>query len=302
VHVGSGTEGGSGAHATRTVLIHAGSHKTGTTSLQDLFTSHRGALRERGILYPFTGVLPNGTGIDSQTNIAWELMAHNSYDPAVGTLDDLITEATSSGCEKVLLSSEEFARLFDKPARLLRLRESFEDAGFVPRIGLVFRDMAECADTLFVTLLAHGLELDHEEFVRRATEEGKVTIKGNSYCFDRGVITRSFVDVFGDSAVTCIDYDYDDAVGRFLDAFDWFFEGALDGADTSIRANTIMDGVERLRASIRAGETRIAGLEAEVENLRADVEWLRARRAATERRLSFRLESRLRSVLAPRRS
>jgi hypothetical protein len=296
-----GTASGSGGDTPRTVLIHAGSHKTGTTSLQALFTSHRTALRERGILYPVTGVLRNGTGIDSQTNIAWELMAHNSYDPAVGTLDELIAEVASSGCEKVLLSSEEFARLFDKPARLFQLRASFEDAGFVPRIGLVFRDMAECADTLFVTLLAHGLELDQEEFVRRATEEGKVTIKGNSYCFDRGVITRSFVDVFGESAVTCIDYDYDDAVGRFLDAFDWFFEGSLDGADTGIRANTIMDGVERLRASIRAGETKIAGLEAEVENLKADVEWLRARRAVTERRLSFRLENRLRSVLAPRR-
>jgi hypothetical protein len=290
----AGTESGSGGGAARYVLIHAGSHKTGSTSLQVLFTSHRTTMRERGILYPFTGVLPNGSGIDSQTNVAWELMGHNSYDPAVGTLDELIAEVDSSGCEKVLLSSEEFARLFDKPARLLRLKASFENAGFAPRIGLVFRDMAECADTLFVTLLAYGLEFSHEEFTRRAAEEGKVTIKNNSYCFDRGVITRSFVDVFGESAVTCIDYDYDDAVGRFLDAFDWFFEGALDGTDTGIRVNTIMDGVERLRASIRAGEARIADLEAVVERLTA-------RLTVSERRLSSRVESRLRSILVSRR-
>jgi hypothetical protein len=300
--VGTGTDGGFGGDATRQVLIHAGSHKTGTTSLQALFTSHRSALRESGILYPFTGALPNGTGIASQTNIAWELMDHNSYDPAVGTLDGLIEEVASSGCDKVLLSSEEFARLFDKPARLLRLRTSFEDAGFAPRIGLVFRDMAEAADTLFVTLLPHGLELVHEEFIRRATEEGKVTIKGNSYGFDRGLITKAFVDAFGESAVTCIDYDRKDSVAPFLDAFDWFFEGALDRADTGIRVNTIMDGVERLRSSLRVGEGRIADLEAEVERLSEEVEWLRARRAVTERRFSFRLESRLRSVLAPRRS
>jgi hypothetical protein len=208
-----------------------------------------------------------------------------------------------------LLSSEEFARLFDKPDRLILLKKSFEDAGFAPHIGLVFRDMAECADTLFVTLVPHGLELSHEEFTRRAAEEGKVTIKGNSYCFDRGVITGAFVDVFGESDVTCIDYDPDDAVGPFLDAFDWFFEGAFDGADTGIRVNTIMDGVERLQASIRAGEARISDLEAEVERLSAenerlsnDVDWLRARRAVTERRPSFRLENRLRSLFAPRRS
>jgi hypothetical protein len=247
-------------------------------------------------------VLPNGTGIDSQTNIAWELMDHNAYDPAVGTLDELIAEIASSDCEQVLLSSEEFARLFDKPARLLRLKASFEEAGLAPRIGLVFRDMAECADTLFVTLLAHGLEFVHEEFIRLATEEGKVTIKGNSYGFDRGLITKAFVDVFGESAVTCIDYDRKDAVGPFLDAFAWFFRGALDEADTDIRANTIMDGVERLRGSIRAGEARIADLEAEIESLSEEVHWLRARREATERRLSFRLENRLRSMLVTRRS
>ena len=300
--MGRGTERGSGGDATRHVLIHAGSHKTGTTSLQSLFTAQRAALHESGILYPFTGVLPNGTGIDSQTNIAWELLGHNAFDPAVGTLDELIAEVALSDCEKVLVSSEEFARLFDKPERLLRLRTSFEDAGFAPRIGLVFRDMAECADTLFVTLLPYGLELSHEEFIRRATEEGKVTIKGNSYGFDRGLITKAFADVFGESAVTCIDYDRKDAVGPFLDAFDWFFAGALNEADTSIRANTIMDGVERLQSSIRAGEARIADLEAEIESLSEEVHWLRARREATERRLSFRLENRLRSMLVTRRS
>jgi hypothetical protein len=242
-----------------------------------------------------TGVLPNGTGIDSQTNIAWELMGHNSFDPAVGILDELIAEVASSGCEKVLLSSEEFARLFDKPTRLLRLKAAFEDAGFAPQIGLVFRDMVECADTLFVTLLAHGLELSHEEFSRRASKEGKVTINGNSYCFDRALITRAFVDVFGESAVTCIEYDRKDAVSPFLEGFDWFFEGALDGADPGVRANTIMDGAERLRASILAGEARIERLEAEVE-------WLTARLAASKQRLSLRLQRRLRSILAARRT
>jgi hypothetical protein len=247
-------------------------------------------------------VRPNDAGIDSQTNIAWELMGHNSFDPAVGTLDELIEEVSSSGCEKVLLSSEEFARLFDKPPRLLRLKASFEDAGFAPRIGLVFRDMAECADTMFVTLLAHGLELSHEEFSRRASEEGKVTIKGNSFCFDRELITRSFVDAFGESAVTCIDYDRKDAIRPFLDAFDWFLEGALDGADTRVRANTIMDGVGRLRASIRAGEARIAELGTELDRLTAEVEWLTAQLARSEQRLPLRLERRLRSILAPRRT
>jgi hypothetical protein len=150
-------------------------------------------------------------------------------------------------------------------------------------------------------LLAHGLELSHEEFTRRAAEEGKVTIKGNSYCFDRGVITKAFVDVFGESAVTCIDYDRSDAVKPFLEAFAWFFEGALDGSDTGIRVNTIMDGVERLQASIRVGEAKIADLEAQNEQLAAEVQRLTARLALAEQRFSLRVERRLRSMVAARR-
>ena len=216
------------ATAAKRVLIHAGTHKTGTTSLQALFTRHRGALRARGILYPTTGILPNPYEIDSQTNIAWELMGHPSFDPAVGTLDDLIAEVASSDCEKVLLSSEEFSRLFDKPARMRLLKEAFESLGFTSAVALVFRDMAEYSDSLFITLVGHGLTLSHAEFTRCAQEERRVTIKGNTYCFDHGVLERAFSEVFGAASVTCVEYDAEDSVRPFLDAFDWFFEGALD--------------------------------------------------------------------------
>ena len=260
----------------RRVLIHAGTHKTGTTSLQALFTRHRGALRARGILYPTSGVLPNDDEIDIQTNVAWELMRHNSFDPAVGTLDDLIAEVASSDCEKVLLSSEEFSRLFDKPARMRLLKEAFADLGFTSAVALVFRDIAEYADSMFITLVGHGLTLSHAEFTRCVEEERCVTIKGNTYCFDHGVLKRSFSDVFGSGSVTCVEYDAEDSVRPFLDAFDWFFEGALDAVDLNIRKNTTMERFEALRNAMRTGEARIAELEAEIERLNAEVDRLTA--------------------------
>ena len=267
-----------GGHPTaaRSVLLHAGTHKTGTTSLQALFTQHRGALRARGILYPTSGVLPNDYEVDIHTNIAWELMGHNSFDPAIGTLDDLIAEVASSDCEKVLLSSEEFSRLFDKPARMRLLKDAFEDLGFTPTVALVFRDVAEYADSMFITLVGHGLTVSHGEFAWRVKEERRVTIKGNTYCFDHEVLKRSFSDVFGSESVTCLEYDAEDSVRPFLDAFDWFFEGALDGVDANVRRNTTMDRIEGLRDSMRAGEARIADLEAEIERLTAELDRIRA--------------------------
>jgi len=295
---GTGRNCGGRESTTRRVLLHAGTHKTGTTSLQALFTRHRSDLADHGILYPRRGVPPNGYNVDSHTNVAWQLMGHNSFDPAWGTLDDLIDEISSSDCQKVLLSSENFSLLFNKPARLRQLKESFEGIGCTPHISLVFRDVSEFADSLYITLLGYGLTLDYAEYSRRVAEEGLVTKDGTTYCFNNAVLERSFADVFGEGAVTDIDYDAKNVVRSFLDTFDWFLEGALDAADLSIRNNTTMDRVEGLRDLIRNGEARIADLEAEVERLTAEDDRLAARLAVSEQRFSHRFERKLRSSLA----
>jgi len=35
-----------------TLIVHIGSHKTGTTAIQRFAASHRATLRERGLWYP----------------------------------------------------------------------------------------------------------------------------------------------------------------------------------------------------------------------------------------------------------
>jgi hypothetical protein len=283
-----------GATVTRTVLIHAGTHKTGTTSLQGLFTRHRADLLDRGILYPHTGVMPNDYESDSHTNLAWQLMGHNSFNPAWGTLDDVVEEIKTSDCPKVLLSSENFSLLFKQPDRLHQLRESFQEIDFSPHISLVFREVSEFTDSLYITLVNDGLTLTHAEYSKTVAENGQVVKDGTTFCFDKEVIARSFMEVFGKDSVTCLDYDPVDAVRPFLEAFDWFFEGGLDGADHSVRSNTTMTRVEALGDSLRAERARIADLEAQIERLNLEVDRL-------TQRLSHRLEGRIRTTLARRR-
>jgi hypothetical protein len=287
----------------RPVLIHVGTHKTGTTSLQMLFTRHRAELRDQGILYPETGVWSGGSETESHSNIAWELMGHVLFDSTSGTLDDLIDEIAASDCEKVLLSSEEFSCLFNRPERLRDLKDRLEAAGLAPRIALTFRDVDEYAASLYVTLASFAFDMDYVEFTERVATEGQVTFRQNTYCFDYDLLERTFRDVFGEEAVTCIAYDSRDAVGQFLTSFDWFFGGALDGTDVDVRSNSSMSRVEELRNRVRVRQQRIDALEDEIDGLESQIrglnvtlDWFRTALAASENRFSRRVVRKIRSL------
>ena len=42
----------------KTAYIHIGTHKTGSTSIQDFLFKNRTKLRDRGFLYPLSGISP----------------------------------------------------------------------------------------------------------------------------------------------------------------------------------------------------------------------------------------------------
>lgn len=285
-----------------TVLIHAGAHKTGTTSLQTLFTRHRDELGAHGILYPRAGVRPHSHGIENQTNLAWELLAHGHYSPSAGTLEDVVAEIAGSDCPDVLLSSEEFACLFDRPDLLHQLKDRLAGTGRTPHIALVLRDPRQLAESLYVTLVGYGLDLGYDEYLQGVTGDGRVTVKWNTYCFDNAVLVRSFVDVFGEDAVSCIAYNHTDAVRPVLDSLAWFFAGALDGAELDLRYNTTGSRVEELRDRIRTGDATIADLEARLRRAELDASRLQAQLAWSEERFLRRVERKVLHTLGRRRS
>ena len=149
-----------------------------------------------------------------------------------------------------------------------RLKKSLEGAGFAPHICLVLRDPAEVAESLYITLAGYGLDVSFAEYSHIVTQEGRFSTPDNIYCFDNAVLASSFVDVFGEDAVTCVEYDASDAVRPVLSAHDWFFHGALAGSELDIRYNTTVSRVEELRSTIRSAELKIAALEIELEQRR----------------------------------
>ena len=90
------------------LYLHIGYPKTGTTSLQSYFVTNATRLKSLGVLYPLTGRM--GTA-HYRMNFSLRI----GYDSSVGPADDpkvlikeLRDEVHSSGCDKILISSEYF--------------------------------------------------------------------------------------------------------------------------------------------------------------------------------------------------
>lgn len=84
----------------RKVIIHAGVHRTGTTSLQMFLSENRPTLGARDIAYPGTGV--------SHQDLVWSLKRGES---GIEEVDTLVVEAENAGT--VVLSGEDFSTLTD---------------------------------------------------------------------------------------------------------------------------------------------------------------------------------------------
>jgi uncharacterized coiled-coil protein SlyX len=146
--------------------------------------------------------------------------------------------------------------------------------------------------------------MTYAEFSELVAAKGTVTFRQNSYCFDYELLVRTFVDVFGTEAVTCVDYDPADALSPFLQALDWFFDGALDGTDLDVRTNSTMSRVEELRRRVTVRQQRIDSLEAEIAQLQSDLhgttvtlDWFKAALAASQETFGRRVLRTLRSAM-----
>jgi hypothetical protein len=183
-------------------VIHIGTHKTATTSIQTMIAERPDHFP--GLYYPMTGRVGCG-----QHNVAWELCGMGEFRPELGTLDELIAEVRSSGARKVLLSSEDFSNIWD-PAQLSRLRTAFESTGFETDVVVVLRDRYSRVESHFREALRHGETRDFDTFVDVTTQPDI------RYVLDYADLLRRFADVFGADRIHPLEYDPDTIVERFF--------------------------------------------------------------------------------------
>lgn len=84
----------------RVLVLHIGTHKTGSSAIQAAFTGH-----DTGAYYPTTGRISSG----GHLNLAWEALGDGRFRPEGGTTADLITELRAAPAGITVLSAETFS-------------------------------------------------------------------------------------------------------------------------------------------------------------------------------------------------
>ncbi len=191
------------------LLVHAGLHKTGTTSLQSFLASAADELRQRGILYPQSGIY----GV-AHHNIAWQITRDRRFVSSLGTIEDLANEVAKFDGD-VILSSEDFESLLDEPERFAPLRSYpvFREREFI--VVMYVRDQGSYVESLYLELLKHGLEQDFMLFLQPVLHDRKLQAREWTFHFDyagiyarwaacdrANLIVRNCHQLTGDSTIT----------------------------------------------------------------------------------------------------
>jgi hypothetical protein len=168
----------------RVCLLHAGTHKTGTTSLQQLLGTNDEALSAAGVFVPKRGRPFETADIHgAHHNVAWQFIADSRFNPSAGTLADVISEIRAADKPVTLLSSEDFEYLHSRPAALFHIRRHLEAAGFTLKIVLYLRRQDDYARSLYRELFNHGWDRTVEQFVDAILMDGMIVYR-NAWVFE----------------------------------------------------------------------------------------------------------------------
>ena len=186
------------------IIIHAGTHKTGTTFLQSFLSLNYKRLLDKGILFPLSGKIGKFSG---HHNIAWQLNDDERFKKNYGTLEELCTEIKQSKCRTIILSSEDFEFLHLSMDKLYLVKQKFNELGYRIKAILCFREPVSYADSLYCELLKHGLNVSFNDFIDEIMENGRFNFtKKQIYSFKYYEIEGGFEEALGADNVHCISY------------------------------------------------------------------------------------------------
>jgi hypothetical protein len=162
----------------RTVYLHCGLHKTGTTAIQTACDEGRETLRAHGVLYPPTHPLYPG-----HHNLAWQIGRDHRFDPQGPTIDSVVAEIAAFDGD-ALLSSEDFESVLHRPRALLPLIEAIQRIPRQVSIIVYFRDSTAYAESLYLELLKQGYPETFRRFAREIRTTSRLSWRDWTFQFD----------------------------------------------------------------------------------------------------------------------
>jgi hypothetical protein len=191
----------------RTLFVHIGTHRTGTTSIQNFLRFHEMKLKACGIFLPRSGTLNPKSG---HHNIAWEIRKDPRYGRHFGGVDGLVSELKASKESVAVISPEDFEYLVQYPRELKAFDERIEAAGFSTRYIVYFRDRNSYARSLYCELEVAGLVDDFDKFKESIESLGYVRASGDFYYeFRYDSFLKNWEAILGPKIHAC---SYDEAV------------------------------------------------------------------------------------------
>lgn len=150
----------------RTIFIHAGMHKTGSTAIQKFLTGNAERLRGLGVHFPVAGTEVHG---HNHTAIVGAVARIDRAD-AGGAFDRLRTELTQAGYPRqVLISAEDFSPKFGRHLFLDKLARFCTALGYAPHVVVYVRPQAAAINSMFTQHVKNwrAVEPFHEFFQAR---------------------------------------------------------------------------------------------------------------------------------------
>jgi len=208
------------------IIVHIGTHKTGTTSIQASLRKHAPALAERGLYVPETGTLYKRSG---HHNIGWELRGDPRADSQKGGLAELVEELSGVSADSAVISSEDLEYLVEQPDLLTAFDDRLRAAGHDVEYVMLFRRADTYAKSLYAELIYHGLTASFDDFIGAVLDDGKYTYGEDwVYYFDIDSFVRQWTSAVA-SPLTLVSYEDAQRRGGVVPAF-----MALIGAPASV--------------------------------------------------------------------
>jgi hypothetical protein len=112
----------------KTLFVHIGTHKTGTTSIQAYLSKHAALLLRRGLYVPAIGSVWEHSG---HHNVAWGLRDDPRFKPELGGFNELLLALRTASVDRAVISAENLEsgqyQFFALKREIFSLKQNRED-------------------------------------------------------------------------------------------------------------------------------------------------------------------------------
>ncbi|WP_299658212.1 hypothetical protein [uncultured Tateyamaria sp.] len=188
----------------KTLVLHIGTHKTGTTYIQNVLARNADRLLKAGILYPKSGRIHN-----AHFKLCWQLRHADFKGAALDAIPEwrgMMDEFRTSKAEIAIVSAEEFAFSIP-PKRLADLKAHFD-----VRVVCFVRSPDTFVQSFYNQFVKDFSTRETRTLTQYLAEE-------NPFFLANRPMLEKWIDVFGRPAVTVHSFEEATRTGELFGAF-----------------------------------------------------------------------------------